>query len=569
MQDLLFTEHIIPLLQHVLVFLGLAYLFTKTSVFTDLVNNALSLPDKIIIYLVFSGFCIVGTLLSEQSFESESAIANTRAIGAVLGGLLGGPVVGFFVGLTGGVHRVWYMSSAMDPVDYIDISCAVATTFEGLLAGFVHYYLSRRGRMEHLFSIKVVFFITLMAVLGHMLIILLFGVFFDEALKSWILIKEIAPPMLIANSAGAALIMYMINEQKRACNTLRSRATAWQIAEKTASIIFTRFNPESSKKITEIIQQETQVGAVAITDKKRLLAFTGVGEDHHIPGSLIQSEDTLEAINENKVIFKRNYQCRREASCNLGSVLIIPLKDDVYNQVIGTIRLYEPKEKLFHNINRKLGENIAQLLSARILAGRYERQRELRIEDQYRLLTAQVNPHFLYNALATISHITKKQPERARELLHHLSDFFRKNLETSDDVTTLRSELAHIKSYLEIEKARFEERLQVYIDIPDKYLEQIVPVFTLQPIVENAIKHGTSELLGLGVIKVCCTTNTDELMLTVEDNAGLYVKNRPGGIGLKIDERIKIRHGQAYGVTILCEPDQWTQVNIRLPYNKE
>jgi len=186
--------------------------------------------------------------------------------------------------------------------------------------------------------------------------------------------------------------------------------------------------------------------------------------------------------------------------------LIIPLKDDVYNQVIGTIRLYEPKNKLFRNINRKLGENIAELLSSKILAGRYERQRELRIEDQYKLLTAQVNPHFLYNALATISHITKKQPERARDLLHHLSDFFRKSLETSDDTITLRSELEHIKSYLAIEKARFEDRLQIHIDIPEYLFDQVIPVFTLQPIVENAIKHGTSELLGTGVIKISCAT---------------------------------------------------------------
>ncbi|MCF6235467.1 MAG: histidine kinase [Gammaproteobacteria bacterium] len=569
MQDLLFLEHITPLLLHVLVFLGLAYLFTKTPVFTDLVNNTLSLPDKIVIYLVFSGFCILGTFLSEQSFESESAIANTRAIGAVLGGLLGGPVVGFFVGFTGGIHRVWYMSSPTDPIHYIDIACAVATTFEGLLAGFVHYYLSHRGRMERLFSPRAVFLVTLIAVLGHMLIILLFGLFFNEISKTWVLIKEIAPPMLIANSAGVALIMYMIKEQKRACDTLRSSTTAWQIAEKTASIIFTRFNPESSKQITEIIQQETQVGAVAITDKKRLLAFTGLGDDHHIPGSLIASEDTLEAIKNNKVIFRRNYQCRREAFCGLGSVLIIPLKDDVYNQVIGTIRLYEPKNKLFRNINRKLGENIAELLSSKILAGRYERQRELRIEDQYKLLTAQVNPHFLYNALATISHITKKQPERARDLLHHLSDFFRKSLETSDDTITLRSELEHIKSYLAIEKARFEDRLQIHIDIPEYLFDQVIPVFTLQPIVENAIKHGTSELLGTGVIKISCATNSDKLTLTVEDNAGLYIKNSPHGIGLKIDERIKIRYGQDYGITISCEPEQWTQVNIRLPYNKE
>jgi len=104
MQNILFMEHTIPLLQHMLVFLGLAYLFTKTPVFTALVNNSLSLPDKAIIYLVFSGFCILGTSFSEPSIQIDDAIANTRAIGAVLGGLLGGPVVGFLVGITGGIQ---------------------------------------------------------------------------------------------------------------------------------------------------------------------------------------------------------------------------------------------------------------------------------------------------------------------------------------------------------------------------------------------------------------------------------------------------------------------------------
>jgi len=410
--------------------------------------------------------------------------------------------------------------------------------------------------------------VALIVGLVHIIIILLFGLFTGHAATVWDLQKEIALPMLIANSAGVALIMYMIKEQKDACDTLLSSTTAWQIADKTASIIFTRFNPESSKLITEIIQQETQVGAVAITDKKRLLAFTGMSDDHHMPCSLISSEDTWKAIKENKVIFKQSYQCGRETSCKLGSVLIIPLKDDVYNQVIGTIRLYEPKNKLFRNINKTLGEDIAQFLSARILAGRYERQRELRIKDQYKLLAAQVNPHFLYNALATIIHITNKQPDKACKLLHHLSDFFRKNLETSDDTTTLSAELKHIKSYLEIEKARFEDRLHVNINIPEHLYDQIMPVFTLQPIIENAIKHGTSELLDAGTIKVSSAVCDNELILTIEDNAGLYVKSRQKGIGLKIDERIKIRYGQDYGITISCEPERWTKVNIHLPYNK-
>jgi len=123
---------------------------------------------------------------------------------------------------------------------------------------------------------------------------------------------------------------------------------------------------------------------------------------------------------------------------------------------------------------------------------------------------------------------------------------------------------------LKIEEARFEERLQVHIDIPDFALNQELPVFTLQPIVENAIKHGVSELLEVGVINISATISNSKLMLTVEDNAGLFVnKNHNNGIGLKIDERIKIRYGQHYGITIMCEPDQWTRVLVRLPYHEE
>ncbi|MCF6337443.1 MAG: sensor histidine kinase [Gammaproteobacteria bacterium] len=566
-------EHMIPLLQHMLVFLGLAYLFTKTPVFTALVNNSLSLPDKAIIYLVFSGFCILGTTFSEPSVQTDDAIANTRAIGAVLGGLLGGPIVGFLVGITGGIHRVFSMSSISDPINYIDIACAVATTFEGLVAGCVHHYLSRKGKIETLFSPRIVWLVAFVVGLGHVAIILLFGLYTGNGIEAWNLEKEIGLPMLIANSVGAALIMYMIKEQKKACDELSSSAAAWKIADKTASIIYGRFNQESSRKIAEIIQHETRVGAVAITDRNRLLAFAGLGEDHHRPGAPISSEDTLEVIRENKVLFtdgiRKTYQCRLKKSCKLGSSLIIPLRDDANNEVVGTIKLYEPKNKLFRNINRKLGENLAHLLSGRILAGHYELQRELRIQDQHKILMAQINPHFLYNALTTIGHITGKQPERARKLLHYLSDFFRKNLKMSDDTTTLGDEREHVESYLEIEKARFEDRLQIQINIPEHLLTQVIPVFTLQPIVENSIKHGTSELLGIGIIKIMCVENNDSFILTVEDNAGLYKKSNANGIGLKIDERIKICYGNDYGISIQCEPEQWTKVNIHLPKNKE
>ena len=90
------------LMQQMCVYLVVAYLLSKTPLFAPLMQVTVRLPDKLVCYLVFSGFCIMGTYLG---FNIEGAIANTRAIGAVLGGLLGGPVVGLAVGLTGGMHR--------------------------------------------------------------------------------------------------------------------------------------------------------------------------------------------------------------------------------------------------------------------------------------------------------------------------------------------------------------------------------------------------------------------------------------------------------------------------------
>lgn len=573
MQEMAFLAHVLPLLQHMLLFLGLAYLFTKTPVFTALVNNALTLPDKILIYVLFSGFCILGTYFSEQTIHSDDAISNTRAIGAVLGGLLGGPLVGLLVGATGGLHRMLSLSSPSDPINYIDIACALATTCEGLLAGFIHYWQLRKGKIDQLFSPRFVLWVTLLAESVHMLLFLLLGLWVGEVLTAWELVKEIAPPMLLANSLGVALIIYMIREQRRACDQQASSKTAWQIASKIPLLLHERFDQHSARQMATIIQQQTRVGAVAITDRERLLAFSGIASDHHLPGTKISSSATLQAISESRVIFlegvQKNYQCRLDSNCPLGSVLIIPLRDEANNEVFGTIKLYEPRNKLFRNINHSLGESIAQLLSNGILAGRYQVQQQRRIQDQYKILTTQVNPHFLYNALTTIGFMACQQGARAQQLLQHLSDFFRKSLEQADDTSSVQAELEYVNDYLEIEKARFEERLRVKIELPTMLLKESLPVFTLQPIVENAIKHGISQLLSGGAVTIGGEDLGEQYRLWVEDNAGLYCDDDIMGMGLKIDERIKMAHGEQYGLEIVCQPQQWTRVNILLPKNRE
>ncbi|WP_107851843.1 sensor histidine kinase [Oceanimonas marisflavi] len=549
---------VLLLIQQMCLYLVIVYLVSKTPLFRLLTEASTRLPHKVFIYLVFSGFCIMATSFGEQT---HGAIANTRAMGAVLGGLLGGPVTGTLVGLTGGLHR--YSLGG-----FTNLACAVSTTLEGLSAGLVSLYLRRTGRSELIFNPLRVCLLTLFAEIMQMAIILLLARPFDQALE---LVLQIAPSMLLVNSVGAALFMSMIRDQKTMFDKQSSAFStkALKIAERSVGLLSKGFNEETSAQVARILIEETKVGAVAITDREKLLAFIGIGADHHLPGAPISSQMTLDAMQQNKVMFadgvETPYACSMSPHCTLGSSLVIPLRSD--NEVVGAIKLYEPKNKLFLNINRTLGEGIARLLSSQILFGRFLEQRSLLTQTELKLLQAQVNPHFLFNALSTIGAITRRDPNRARQLLQHLSQFLRINLKRTTGLVTLGDELEHIDAYLTIEKARFADKLQVELNIPEALHGLPVPAFTLQPVIENAVKHGTSHLLDTGHIRVSATRQGTTLRLDVTDNAGLYrPPEHSDGLGMNlVHKRIQNLFGSDYGLQVHCEPGEYTQVEITLP----
>ena len=194
-------ELIFLLLQQLSVYLVIAYLLSKTPIFMPLTTLSAHTYQRLACYCVFSLFCILGTYFG---LAIDSAIANTRAIGAVIGGLLGGPLVGFAVGLTGGIHR--YSMGG-----FTDLSCAISTTAEGLLGGLMHRYYMRRGQIDKIFNPYVALCLLVVAEIMQMLIILLVAKPFSHALE---LVSNIALPMIIANSGGAALFMSIIADRK-------------------------------------------------------------------------------------------------------------------------------------------------------------------------------------------------------------------------------------------------------------------------------------------------------------------------------------------------------------------
>jgi two-component system LytT family sensor kinase len=556
-------EILFRMTQAMSVFVVIAYIYCKSPLFRSLTADAITARDRLYLYGVFSCLSILGTYLGTPVHD---AIANTRAIGPVLAGLIGGPILGTAVGLTGGLHR--YSLGG-----FTAFSCGLATTLAGMIGGVVHWHLSRQNRSEQLFDPKIAFFAAFGAELLEMTVILLISRPYPNAVT---LVEVIALPMILSNAVGAALFMSIIRDQKNMADRIAavSSAKAFKIAEQTLNILARGINGETAVALAKIIHKETGVGSVAITDKEKVIAFMGQGSDHHKSGNPIASMFTKTAISGNKVIFadgtKERYRCPLSDSCPMNSVLVVPLHID--NDVIGTIQLFEPKNRRFLNMNKTLGEGITRLLSNQLLLSRYEMQKSLLVQSELKLLQAQVNPHFLFNSLNTIIAVLRIDAVRCKDLLIHLSNFFRKNLKRANDLSTLAEELDQVNSYLQIEKARYDDRLTVEIDIDPSLLQVILPTFTLQPLVENAFKHGISHTMGQGIARIKAFRTDGRALIEIEDNAGVFFQDKEtdDGHGIKIvDKRLKSHFGSHFGVTISCVPNEVTRVTVQIPLESQ
>ena len=241
---------------------------------------------------------------------------------------------------------------------------------------------------------------------------------------------------------------------------------------------------------------------------------------------------------------------------------------------------------------RLMSDDIALLDTAAMLVGRridelrvseerYERDlrendmRRLATEAELKALRAQLNPHFLFNALTTVGHLITTSPTRAIETLYQLTALLRAVLRRTSDFVTLREELQLVDAYLAIEQARFEERLSIERDVPVKLGDILVPPLILQPIVENAVKHGISPLRGGGTISIRARLELrvgggEQLCLSVHDTGRGVVTDRLAvgrqrGVGLEnVEKRLRSYYGDAGRLRITNAPHGGTVVELTL-----
>lgn len=203
-----------------------------------------------------------------------------------------------------------------------------------------------------------------------MLIILLIARPFDNALH---LVSNIAAPMMVTNTVGAALFMRILLDKRAMFEKYTSAfsATALKVAASTEGILRRGFNEVNSMKVARVLYEELDIGAVAITDRDKLLAFTGIGDDHHLP----QTDFILlypKAIDTGEVVYADGnevpYRCSLHPHCKLGSTLVIPLRGE-NQRVMGTIKLYEAKTAYLVRSTARLAKGLRSCCQRRSLPG--------------------------------------------------------------------------------------------------------------------------------------------------------------------------------------------------------
>jgi hypothetical protein len=242
---------------------------------------------------------------------------------------------------------------------------------------------------------------------------------------------------------------------------------------------------------------------------------------------------------------------------------------------------------------RLMSDDLLLLESATLLAGRRIdsvrvtqerfardlREREmlqLTAEAELRALRAQLNPHFLFNALTTVGYLVKTAPERALGALYRLTDLLRAVLRRpAGELVTLGEELEIVEAYLAIERERFQDRLTVVVDVPEDLRQQLVPPLLLQPLVENALKHGIAPLRRGGTVTVVArtdmTTDSSLLSITVTDSgvgldARVLETRRADGLGLaNIEARIERLFGTRGALRLSAAQGGGTSAELRLP----
>lgn len=326
--------------------------------------------------------------------------------------------------------------------------------------------------------------------------------------------------------------------------------------------------PQAAERAARDLRPLLAVQAVAFCDAGGLLAWEGRGQ-HHADDFPEQAALVLRGGRTVR-LEHRKLECH-EPECRVRGAILAPvICEDRVVAVLGSFDTHVSADLV------RATEAVANWVSSQIELAELDRERARTTEAELRALRAQISPHFVYNALAAIASFVRTDPVRARELLLEFADFTRYSFRSTGQVTPLADELTNIERYLALEEARFGDRLSVSLMVAPEVLAVAVPSLAIQPLVENAVRHGIEAKEGPGHISIAALDLGTEAEIVVEDDgvganpesvrAVLSGEQHGDHVGLaNVDARLRATYGDGYGLVVETAQGAGTKVSFRVP----
>ena len=534
----------------------IAFFFIKIDKANIIIKSkAKSKKDVIALSFFFSLLSISGTYIG---LNFNGAILNTRNMGVVAGGLLGGPYVAALTGLVAGIHR-----AIVNLGRETAIPCAIATIIGGFLTAYVSRFAKNKDRM---------FFAFLLAFVVENLSMALILLIQKDKILAQSIVKNFYIPMVFMNSVGAAVLILLVEDiiQKSELIAGNQAKLALEIANKTLPYFR---NTENLSEVCKIIANSLGARATVITDTKEIIA--GFSTDKSVINrSNIRSNNTREVLKTGEVmlVIKDDEDEIIEdffyISPHIKSCIILPLKEK--NDVSGTLKIFFDTAEKITEKNRYLMIGLSHLISTQMEISKVENLISLLKYSELKALQSQINPHFLFNVLNTMTSLIRTNPEKAREVTIDLSKYLRYNLDNNLKSVELIKELNQIDTYIKIEKARFGEKLNIIYDVEESLYNFQIPSLIIQPLVENSIKHGILKKRDNGFVKIIVKRIDKDIEVAIEDD-GVGIeqavidnldKKIEENIGLKnVHQRLKLLYGEGLNITKL---EQGTRIKFKI-----
>ena len=509
------------------------FFLTRITRFKEILQKDSHSPfDLFILTVIFCGFAIFGTY---SGIEVEGSLVNVRIIVIVSGGILFGPWVGIITGIVSGLHR--YL---IDIGGITSVPCLITSIMAGVVSGYINRKIKKTLRW--IYGIAAGMALEVLT----MLLILIMANPFELGLD---IVSKIGVPMIVGEvNIGLIVLLVMSVAGEKEMIAAKQAKLALEIANKTLPY-FRSINSESLKTICTIIKDEIKADAVAITDTHNILAYVGLGEERYTIGHEIISELTKESIHSGEIIISN--RVADHYTPQIQYLLIMPLKEQ--GEVTGTLKIYYCKAYKMTYSLQTMAIGLSQIVSTLMEVSRVEKIKEAANKAELKALQTKINPHFLFNALNAIASTTRKNPDKARELIINLSGYMRYNLELNDELIDIHKELQQVRDYVEIEKARFSTRLQVEYEIDEVTIQ--IPSLLIQPLVENAINHGILKTKDPGIVTITVKDLGEKVRISVKDTGvgiaqevieNVYRDEVPvKQIGLyNVHQRVKLIYGE-------------------------